>query len=212
MQTSMNANKHTCHTLCFSDKRPALQYHPCLPITVPPRLLPPVQVKERAREFLARKYRSRALSEEDILHCLYSISDNNSYLLFNRDPIDRQAGRGGICTWNPKLGLCFACVRVFCSLVLRVCVCCVCVCLVKRDVQARVNGGVLNAARPVCRMIAYLQAYFSPSQFEQGYSLAIQVREGGSKKQERCWCLPVFLQHFPAPFVAGFHVIWSSSG
>ncbi|KAL4856725.1 hypothetical protein ACK3TF_002800 [Chlorella vulgaris] len=75
-----------------------------------------IKVKERAREFLARKYRSRSLSEEDILHCLYSISDNNSYLLFNRDPIDR--------------------------------------------------------------MIAYLQAYFSPSQFEQGYSLAIQ---GGSQ-------------------------------
>ncbi len=24
-----------------------------------------------------------------VLHCIYSISDNNSYLLFNRDPIDR---------------------------------------------------------------------------------------------------------------------------
>lgn len=26
--------------------------------------------------------------QEDILRCLYSISDNNSFLLFNRDPID----------------------------------------------------------------------------------------------------------------------------
>lgn len=27
--------------------------------------------------------------QEDILRCIYSISDNNSYLLFNRDPVDR---------------------------------------------------------------------------------------------------------------------------
>ena len=46
-------------------------------------------MKERAREHLARKYRSRQLSDEEILHCIYSISDNNSYLLFNRDPVDR---------------------------------------------------------------------------------------------------------------------------
>ena len=30
-----------------------------------------------------------AAAQEDILRCLYSISDNNSYLLFNRDPVDR---------------------------------------------------------------------------------------------------------------------------
>lgn len=35
------------------------------------------------------RYRNRDLKEEEILHCLYSISDNNSFLLFNRDPIDR---------------------------------------------------------------------------------------------------------------------------
>jgi hypothetical protein len=46
-------------------------------------------VKERAREHLARKFRSRSLGEEEILRCLYSISDNNSYLLFNRDPVDK---------------------------------------------------------------------------------------------------------------------------
>lgn len=33
---------------------------------------------------------SNALAvQEDILRCLYSLSDNNSYLLFNRDPVDR---------------------------------------------------------------------------------------------------------------------------
>ncbi|KAL4434628.1 hypothetical protein ABPG77_002751 [Micractinium sp. CCAP 211/92] len=48
-----------------------------------------IKIKERARETLARRYRSRHISDEEILHCLYSISDNNSYLLFNRDPIDR---------------------------------------------------------------------------------------------------------------------------
>ena len=47
------------------------------------------QAKERARAQLAKRYRSHHLSEEDILLCIYSISDNNSYLLFNRDPIDR---------------------------------------------------------------------------------------------------------------------------
>ncbi len=35
------------------------------------------QAKERARDQLARRYRSRGLDEEEILHCLYSISDNN---------------------------------------------------------------------------------------------------------------------------------------
>ncbi|GFR42252.1 hypothetical protein Agub_g3147 [Astrephomene gubernaculifera] len=48
-----------------------------------------IKVKERAREALSRRYRSSRLSEEEILLCIYSISDNNSYLLFNRDPIDR---------------------------------------------------------------------------------------------------------------------------
>ena len=31
-----------------------------------------------------RRYKNSRLSEDDILRCLYSISDNNSYLLFNR--------------------------------------------------------------------------------------------------------------------------------
>ncbi|KAK9816451.1 hypothetical protein WJX72_000489 [[Myrmecia] bisecta] len=48
-----------------------------------------IKKKERARETLARKYARGQVKEEDILLCLYSISDNNSFLLFNRDPIDR---------------------------------------------------------------------------------------------------------------------------
>ena len=48
-----------------------------------------IRAKERAREALARRHRCAALSEEDVLRCLYSISDNNAFLLFNRDPVDR---------------------------------------------------------------------------------------------------------------------------
>lgn len=47
------------------------------------------QAKEQARNSLARKYKSGAISEEEILQCLYSIADNNTFLTFNRDPIDR---------------------------------------------------------------------------------------------------------------------------
>ena len=68
--------------------------HSCTPALHPqPRIRPSPtpQAKERAREQLARRYRCRGLDEEAILHCLYSISDNNSYLLFNRDPVDRCA-------------------------------------------------------------------------------------------------------------------------
>ncbi len=43
-----------------------------------------IKVKERAREVLAKRHSSSRLSDEDILQCIYSISDNNSYLLFNR--------------------------------------------------------------------------------------------------------------------------------
>ena len=35
---------------------------------------------------LCKRYKSRTLKEDDILLGLYSISDNNSFLLFNRDP------------------------------------------------------------------------------------------------------------------------------
>lgn len=47
-----------------------------------------IKAKEKAREVLSKRYKSAVLTEEDILWCLYSISDNNSFLLFNRDPID----------------------------------------------------------------------------------------------------------------------------
>ncbi|MEW5306377.1 MAG: hypothetical protein WDW36_008845 [Sanguina aurantia] len=52
-----------------------------------------IRRKERAREALAKRHssssRSGGLSEEEVLNCIYSISDNAAYLLFNRDPIDR---------------------------------------------------------------------------------------------------------------------------
>ncbi|CAD7701392.1 unnamed protein product [Ostreobium quekettii] len=49
-----------------------------------------IKAKERAREVIAQKYSSRyGVSRDDILLCLYSISDNNSFLLYNRDPVDR---------------------------------------------------------------------------------------------------------------------------
>ena len=38
---------------------------------------------------LVQRYSSSRLTEEHLLQCLYSISDNNSFLLFNRDPVDR---------------------------------------------------------------------------------------------------------------------------
>ena len=43
-----------------------------------------IKAKEKARELLSRRYRSSTLSEEELLQCLYAVSDNNSYLLFNR--------------------------------------------------------------------------------------------------------------------------------
>lgn len=48
-----------------------------------------IRRKEKAREMLVQRYSSSRLSEEHVLQCLYSISDNNSFLLFNRDPVDR---------------------------------------------------------------------------------------------------------------------------
>lgn len=48
-----------------------------------------IKRKERAREIIASKYATSTLSKEDILQCLYSIADNNAYLRFNRDPVDR---------------------------------------------------------------------------------------------------------------------------
>lgn len=47
-----------------------------------------IKAKERARDGLARKYRSARLTEEDIQLCIVSMADNNTFLAFNRDPVD----------------------------------------------------------------------------------------------------------------------------
>ena len=43
----------------------------------------------RCIQFYLRLSAGYATLQEDILRCLYSISDNNAFLLFNRDPVDR---------------------------------------------------------------------------------------------------------------------------
>eukprot|EP01095_Lingulamoeba_sp_RSL-Kostka_P009020 TRINITY_DN3077_c4_g2_i2.p1 TRINITY_DN3077_c4_g2~~TRINITY_DN3077_c4_g2_i2.p1 ORF type:complete len:632 (-),score=224.65 TRINITY_DN3077_c4_g2_i2:123-2018(-) len=48
-----------------------------------------VQKKEKAVKYLSKRYSTRKISPDDIKHCLYSIGDNNSFLVFNRDPIDK---------------------------------------------------------------------------------------------------------------------------
>ncbi|GMH41918.1 hypothetical protein BSKO_09837 [Bryopsis sp. KO-2023] len=54
-----------------------------------PQIQREIKLKEKARDTLAQRYSNRNLSQESILTCLYSIGDNNSFLLYNRDPIDR---------------------------------------------------------------------------------------------------------------------------
>lgn len=54
-----------------------------------PEIQRDIRRKEKAREALVQRYSSNRLPEKDLLQCLYSISDNNSFLLFNRDPVDR---------------------------------------------------------------------------------------------------------------------------
>ena len=46
-----------------------------------------VQQKEYAVKKLARQYSNSKIDEEEIKWCLYSIGDNNSFLLFNRTPV-----------------------------------------------------------------------------------------------------------------------------
>ena len=48
-----------------------------------------IRAKERARELLAKRYKTSELDEESLLLCMYSLSDNNAYLRFNRDPVDK---------------------------------------------------------------------------------------------------------------------------
>ena len=45
-----------------------------------------IRQKEAAIEHLVRKYRSRALPEDELRQCLYSIGDNNAYLYQARQP------------------------------------------------------------------------------------------------------------------------------
>ncbi|CAG9466202.1 unnamed protein product [Pedinophyceae sp. YPF-701] len=54
-----------------------------------PHVQADIKRKEAARSALARKYKTARLTEDEILWCIYSISDNNSYLFFNRDPVDK---------------------------------------------------------------------------------------------------------------------------
>jgi len=51
-----------------------------------------IRRKERAREALARKYAGGGMCEDELLTCLYSVADNNTYLRYNRDPIERMIG------------------------------------------------------------------------------------------------------------------------
>jgi hypothetical protein len=48
-----------------------------------------VKAKERAVEALCRKYARSDLTGDEIKWCLYSISDNNSFLTANRDPVEK---------------------------------------------------------------------------------------------------------------------------
>jgi len=48
-----------------------------------------IKRKERAQESIARKYANRHLDKDAIKWCLYSISDNSSFLNSNRLPIDK---------------------------------------------------------------------------------------------------------------------------
>ncbi len=66
-------------------------------------------LQERAREQLARRYKSSRMAEDVLLTALYSISDNNSFLLFNRDPITRMIQYLKVCVTcrcRPKLSPC----------------------------------------------------------------------------------------------------------
>ncbi|KAL6070722.1 B box-type domain-containing protein [Balamuthia mandrillaris] len=48
-----------------------------------------IKSKERAIEYLSKRYESTRISADEIKLCLYSIGDNHSFLRSNRDPIDK---------------------------------------------------------------------------------------------------------------------------
>jgi hypothetical protein len=87
----------TVHDLLRDAKGLALLDDPLLPIASA-EILPDkeksrgeiqhmIRRKERAAEHLVRKYTSRTLSSDAIRACLYSFSDNNSFLNSNRKPV-----------------------------------------------------------------------------------------------------------------------------
>jgi hypothetical protein len=47
------------------------------------------KMKEKAVEYISRKYASDKISSEEIKLCLYSICDNHSYLRISRDVVDK---------------------------------------------------------------------------------------------------------------------------
>merc|ERR1712032_650863 len=48
-----------------------------------------IKVKEAAVKRLIRKFSNDDFGEEEIEWCLYSLGDNSSFLVFNRDPVDQ---------------------------------------------------------------------------------------------------------------------------
>ena len=48
--------------------------------------------KEAARKLLGKRHSNSKCSPDEILDAIYSFSDNNTYLLFNRDPVERMIG------------------------------------------------------------------------------------------------------------------------
>eukprot|EP01119_Soliformovum_irregulare_P000387 TRINITY_DN10267_c0_g1_i1.p1 TRINITY_DN10267_c0_g1~~TRINITY_DN10267_c0_g1_i1.p1 ORF type:complete len:561 (-),score=171.02 TRINITY_DN10267_c0_g1_i1:18-1700(-) len=48
-----------------------------------------IKEKERSVEYLSHRYKSAEISEEEIKLCLRSIGDNNSFLRFSRDPLNK---------------------------------------------------------------------------------------------------------------------------
>lgn len=49
-----------------------------------PQINQEIRSKERAIEWLSRKFANDNLTQEEIKHCLYSIGDNHAYLRANR--------------------------------------------------------------------------------------------------------------------------------
>jgi len=55
-----------------------------------PQINEEIKAKERAVEYLARKYSEKGkLSRDEVRKCLYSIADNHSFLRISRDTIDK---------------------------------------------------------------------------------------------------------------------------